>query len=211
MIRPKLSETQFDNVARYIGKHDIELVVSDFNGVLDNYYGTKYKFLEGVLGSEYRDKHFARLALRTDTAYIQNRNTTLEETVTEYYRDNAMTMSSDSKELFESGPDKSVITPEAKRFLGALTVPTVIFTAQNPEKIYQSVEREFLEGLHIGVKGSVVKPSIESLTEVLSEQGISANHTCMIGDGMIDDMLPAKLLGMHTVLISPFADIHISE
>jgi FMN phosphatase YigB (HAD superfamily) len=211
MISPKLSASQFECVAHRIDQQGVELVVSDFNGVLDDYYGTKYEFIGAVLGSEYQDQHFARLALQTDTAYIQDRRATLEDTITSYCQSNGIEMSADGKEILEVGPRKPVITPEARQFLGALSVPVVIFTAQKPERLYQSVEREFLEDLNIGVVASVVKPSVDSLAGVLSSRGVAANEACMVGDGLIDDLLPAKLLGMHTVLVSPFADMHVSE
>lgn len=211
MIQPKLSEAQFDTIARSVEDRGVELVVTDFNGVLDDYYGTKYEFLAGVLGDEHHDEHFARLALRTDMAYIEDRTATLEHTITTYCQSNDIEISADGKELLNAGPRQSVITPEARQFLGALSVPVVIFTAQKPERLYQSVEPDFLHDLNIGIMAPVAKPSVEGLITVLSARNVAANNACMVGDGLIDDILPAKLLGMHTVLVSPFADLHVSE
>jgi hypothetical protein len=210
MITPKLSEVQFDAISRHINTNGVELLVSDFNGVLDDYYGTKYEFLASVLGPQHRDQHFARLALQTDTAYISDRSATLEGTITSYCANNAITISRTGQALLETGPRKPEITGEAKKFLGDLTVPTVIFTAQSSERLYQSVGQEFLEDLGIGVVTSVAKPSVDALAAVLSARNTVSGVACMVGDGLIDDLLPAKLLGMQTLLVSPFADAHAS-
>jgi FMN phosphatase YigB (HAD superfamily) len=210
MIQPKPSKAQFDSIARYINEQGIKLVVSDLNGVLDDYYGTKFEFLEAVLG-DHREQHLARLAVQTDTAYIQDRKATLEDTINNYCREHNLELSADGKKMLEKGPKRSVVTPEAKQFLRSLTVPVVIFTAQRPEVLYQTIDQGFVESLGIGVRAPVVKPSVDSLVEVLSASGITASDACMIGDGLIDDLLPAKLLGVHTILVSPFADMHVSE
>lgn len=210
MIQPKPSKAQYDNITRYINEHGIKLVISDLNGVLDDYYGTKFEFLEAVLG-DHREQHLARLAVQTDTAYIQDRKATLEDTIHSYCRENGLELSADGEKMLEKGPKRSVVTPEAKQFLKSLTVPVVIFTAQRPEVLYQTIDQEFVESLGIGVKAPVAKPSVDDLMEVLSSRGVAAKDACMIGDGLIDDLLPAKLLDMHTILVSPFADLHVSE
>lgn len=50
------------------------------------------------------------------------------------------------------------------------------------------------------------KPSVKNLEKICDELGVLPKDTLMIGDNAVMDLMPAKLLGMTTLLINPFVD-----
>lgn len=55
------------------------------------------------------------------------------------------------------------------------------------------------------------KPSILNLLMICQEYSLSPNKVIMVGDNVAVDLLPAKLLGMETILISQHVDLFTSN
>jgi len=55
------------------------------------------------------------------------------------------------------------------------------------------------------------KPSIDLLEMILKDNNISKEECVVVGDDIIKDHMPAKLLGIKTVLYSKFVDKIISD
>jgi FMN phosphatase YigB (HAD superfamily) len=202
-----LSSEHYKSIEDYLKKHDIKLFVADFNGVLDNYYETKYSFLLDVLGKE-NEHHFAELVIFTDTEYINNRNATLDRSVRRFFDGHGIPFDERVKKELKKGEQRSHITPQAREFLLNLGIPYVIYTSQHSD-----VMRESMDGheaaLYSRDRTGNEKPSVANLQKILNEFELEPGQVCVLGDGLIDDLLPAKLLGMHTILVSPFADVSI--
>ena len=111
-----LQDTDFQRVKRYANKNSIDLLVLDFNGVLDDYYCRKYKFIYNLLEAE--QKHFLPdLILEIEKAYIVDRSSTIEQSVKAYFKNKNLIFGDAQKDKLASGMAHSEITPQALRFL----------------------------------------------------------------------------------------------
>jgi FMN phosphatase YigB (HAD superfamily) len=204
MINATVNQSQFEAIRAYLQQQEIELLISDFNGVLDDYYTQKYAFLSEVLGPD-NQEYLAALAVFTDTEYMVNRSATLEQSVEKFFANHGIAYTDATRAVLSRGGVKSFITAEAREFLAQLNVPFVIYTSQNAE-----VMAESLNGLQVDLysrdRTGREKPSVQNLEMILNDYNVTPERVCVLGDGLIDDLMPARLMGMKTVLISPFAD-----
>ena len=184
----------------YLVVNHVELLVSDFNGVLDNYYQLKYRHLMKLLGEGNR-AHFVDLALFTDTEYQVNRAASLEQSISKYFAKHNLPLDA---QLLASGMGEPQLTESAKQFLKNLEIPYIIYTAQPLETVARY--REVFAGDWISCEElGEPKPSANNLRTIRERYLVNPEHVCVVGDGLIDDLMPAHLLGMQTVLVSPFA------
>lgn len=203
MIPTIVGSSQFDAIHSYLKDEQVKLLITDFNGVLDDYYRQKYTLLSNVLGED--NQHLlAALAVFTDTEYLVNHNATLEQSIDTFFTHHGIEQDAATQAVLLRDKVASSLTDEAHDFLTQLAIPYVIYTSQNAATMKQS-----LRGLHADVysrdRTGREKPSIQNLEMILRDYDMSPEQVCVIGDGLIDDLMPARLIGMKTILISPFA------
>ncbi len=75
----------------------------------------------------------------------------------------------------------------------------------------QGISENFFEKIYSTQELRLKKPSTEILNEMMSENGLKAGECVFIGDSVVEDLLPAKVVGMRTVLVSEFVDEFITS
>ena len=198
-------DIDYNRIARYISEHDIKLVIFDFNGLLDDYYTQKLEHLRRILGPG-NEHYIPELLLGIERAYMMDRSATLEQSVEAFFRANEITMNADVQQQLKEPFQSSRLTDGARNFLDALDVPFVIYTAMTKEGAQQALGSAKYE-LFTRDAYQEDKPSIANLKVIVTRHGVQPSEVCVVGDGLIDDLMPASLMGMHTILVSPFAMI----
>jgi HAD superfamily hydrolase (TIGR01549 family) len=91
----------------------------------------------------------------------------------------------------------------------------VLLTSGNKENIKQLMEKygigKYIEKYYFTHELGMKKPSIDLLEMILKENNIDKEDCIVVGDDIIKDHMPAKLLGIKTVLYSKFVDNIISD
>ncbi len=70
---------------------------------------------------------------------------------------------------------------------------------------------KYFSKIYTAQDSGIEKPSVDALELILKENGLKGNECVMVGDDVTKDMLPAKLIGMKTVLLSSIVDHHIKQ
>jgi FMN phosphatase YigB (HAD superfamily) len=198
-----LQDTDFQRVKRYANKNSIDLLVLDFNGVLDDYYCRKYKFIYNLLEAE--QKHFLPdLILEIEKAYIVDRSSTIEQSVKAYFKNKNLIFGDAQKDKLASGMAHSEITPQALRFLKSLKINFVIYTSLSDDQVTASMG-DLGYDLYSRDQYAELKPSSKNLIHLSELYSVDNKKVCVVGDGLVDDLMPASLIGMHTILATPYA------
>ncbi|HEX6416272.1 MAG TPA: HAD hydrolase-like protein [Candidatus Saccharimonadales bacterium] len=205
MITKTASREQFAAIDTFLKQHDIKLLISDFNGVLDDYYVQKYAYLAELLG-EGHEMHLADFAVFTDTQYMADRTATLEQSLELFLEREILERPATTDDILQRGMHPARITSAAREFLERLSIPYVIYTSQGEAVITDSLGGYQADVYHRERTGRE-KPSTANLKMIAKDYGVPHEKVCVLGDGLIDDLMPARLLGMKTVLVSPFADV----
>lgn len=194
----------YNQITHYINKHDIKFIIFDLNGVLDNYYEQKTRLLIDILGPE-NTHYLPDLLLFIETEYIADRSATIERSFVRFFNDRQIEVSAEQWERLTRLRAVARLSSETKRFLDLLKIPFVIYTALTGDAARKAIgDRDY--ALFTRDKAREEKPSIANLRDILAENGFEPSESCVVGDGLIDDLMPAALLGLHTILISPYVN-----
>jgi len=71
--------------------------------------------------------------------------------------------------------------------------------------------KKYFSEVYITGELGLHKPSVEALERILKDQSLKASECIMIGDDVIKDLLPAKTLGIKTILLSEIVDEHAKD
>lgn len=197
-------QTDFKMIEDYIDEQSIKFVILDYNGVLDDYWKRKVQYVEGILGPEGK-AYLPDLMLEIDKQYMLDRSATIENSFIRFCVSRNISISEHQKLLLDQAMPLSLMTDTARDFLDRLKVPFVIYTSLNRDQAQRSIGIDRYS-LFTGDQLEESKPSIKNLKNILAQYGYNASDSCMVGDGLFDDLMPAKLLGMHTILVTPFVD-----
>jgi HAD superfamily hydrolase (TIGR01549 family) len=129
------------------------------------------------------------------------------------------------KTLLESGVKKELIKSALKIFGKeadeirikegffkiANNFKIIIFTSADKESIIKLLEKSSIKTDKIAFYDKIQKPSLRELKKVIIEQGLNPKETIYIGDDVLKDLLPAKKLGLTTVIISDYVDYNINK
>lgn len=203
---------EYAQILNYVKRHDVQLLVSDLNGVLDNYYAVKMKMLQRVLSDEYA--HLVpELFIFMEVMYRGDNSTSHEDAIRLFFHEQG---------IIYSGSEPIVIQEElrsVKIVEEALSMLRKIAEQIQHVVIYSSLPHDILSAICVSVRdaGSIslfsaqhpheAKPSVKNLRGILDTYNVPSSKACMIGDNLVDDLMPAKLLGMHAILVTPFADL----
>ncbi len=205
MQLPLLTISDYDAVRMYVNEHAIALLILDFNGVLDDYYTQKIIFLRSVL-EEHQARYLPELLLTIERAYMTDRSATVEQSVERFFAATDMPITGVQRNMLTRHKITSQLTGKAKAFLDSLEVPFVIYTALSRDQAEQSLGTSRYD-LFTRDQYQEDKPSIENLRVIMERYGVAPEQTCVVGDGLIDDCMPAALIGAHTILVSPYANV----
>ncbi len=204
----RLTTSDFVQIYKFLQDNNIKLLISDLNGVLDNYYDIKWNYLRELLGSNLIN-HFPELYVYIEKRYIANNAISIEQAIKEYFLKSKLSISTEQQLLLDKGMGLPTITTEAKRFLDSVYLPFVIFTSMTSDKAKKVLMNSTYE-----IVGSDInldkKPSILLLKTIIEKYKIKPSESCILGDGLIDDLMPASLIGAHTILVSPYSEILIN-
>lgn len=201
-----LVPSDFDKIKQFLHAHAIKLLIIDFNGVLDDYVQQKHAFLTDVLADNAH--HLPELFLAIERAYIADRTATIEQSFERFFEAKGLVITDEQREKLTRHMFESRLTEPARVFLDTLETPFTIYTALTREQAERALggaqydlftRDQYQEG----------KPSILNLQTIMQQHGVRPHETCVVGDGLTDDLLPASLLGAHTILISPHAELLI--
>ena len=91
----------------------------------------------------------------------------------------------------------------------------ILLTSGDKESIKQLMKKydvdKYIEKYYFTNELGMKKPSIDLLEMILKDNNISKEDCVVVGDDIIKDLMPAKLLGIKTVLYSKFVDKIISD
>lgn len=207
-----LSSEDYRRILDYAVGKSIKLIICDFNGVLDDYYIQKYNYIESVLGEDH-SAYMAELAVYTDIVYMSERATSIEDVIIRFYEMKGWKLDSRGLYALEKGVGKWHMTKEAEQFIRDSVGKTnlVIYTSQTSTSIKEAMPRDLpLAGIYSRDLTRQEKPSVTTLEMICRENRVQPHEVCVVGDGLIDDLMPAKLLGAYTILVTPFADTLLS-
>lgn len=202
-----LNSTHFKNIKKFLDDNDIRLLITDINGVIDNYYDIKFNFLSALLG-ESKLSDLPHLWTFIEQSYINNK-TSIESGARGFYESKNMTLDSRQQALLEAGMQRSKITAAATTFLDDLKIECILYTSMNSASTKSTLDGNDYK-VYFSEDSSVEKPSSIDLQYIIDQYNVSNNKVCMIGDGLIDDLMPASLFGIHTILVTPYAQELIS-
>jgi len=91
----------------------------------------------------------------------------------------------------------------------------ILLTSGNKESIKQLMKKygidKYIEKYYFTKELGMKKPSIDLLEMILKDNNIDKEDCIVVGDDIIKDHMPAKLLGIKTILYSKFVDNIISD
>lgn len=191
----------FQAIENFVAERNIKFLILDFNGVLDDYYQRKVSYLKDVIGVE-NEHHLADLILYIDKQYMLNRSATIEQSFDKFFESRKLPITNEQRNKLTKPRTSSRLTEPARQFLDALRTPFVIYTSLSTQQLAQATGVCQYE-TYTRDLAKEDKPSIANLEIILGKYGYAADETCVVGDGLIDDLMPASLLGIHTILVSP--------
>jgi len=91
----------------------------------------------------------------------------------------------------------------------------ILLTSGNKKSIKQLMKKygidKYIEKYYFTKELGMKKPSIDLLEMILKDNNIDKEDCIVVGDDIIKDHMPAKLLGIKTILYSKFVDNIISD
>lgn len=204
MLFRALSTNDFSRIEEYLHKNKIRLLICDLNGVLDNYYVHKEQLIKSILGETLSKSLFADIMIAIERDYMSDRSSTIESSITRFLREKGINLEQTQQNRNRKTIDDLSITADAKVFLDNLSVDIVIYTSM-PRSRATQLFTNTQPSLFCREDSDGQKPSVNDIRALMRKYRRSPNETCVVGDGLIDDLMPASLLGTHTLLTSPYA------
>ncbi len=191
---------------------DSKLYIFDINWVLDNLLQTKVRLISEIFNV--KDKiQLANVITALDRFYEKNKSSSLDDLLREslsyadinysdneiadfcnrYYIENTINMETINY-LEKLGKDKKIC----------------LYTSLWRNRINHLFWEypEFINHVKIFTKDDLdePKPSVKNLMYICAEYDVKFEDTILIWDNIVVDLMPAKLLWMKTILVSPFVD-----
>lgn len=205
-----------EDVIQYIKSNlkEIDLVIFDWNGVLDNQECAKRKLIRKVIGEAHKDIENSIL-VDIERNFEQKKELPFEQNLRLVFKQNNFQIEgTDLHELVSEFSEDILSSSKLQTLLGLRSyVRLAIYTSAN---LHIDAEMTLaLSDANVLVydRARLIeeKPSIKNLREICKTLGIVPERTMMIGDNPTQDLMPAKLLGMHTILMNPYVDYFSSS
>ncbi|MGC8586230.1 MAG: HAD family hydrolase [Candidatus Micrarchaeia archaeon] len=202
----------------------METIILDFNDTIDDNFEVKKEALEKTLKGFGKSKELIVKKvlveidrvdlLHPDWDMIKIVSTALMNIVPKIIEEKAVSIAS---EYMEYRAAHARLNPSFVKAAPALAkkFKIIILTSGNKEHIMQLMHKykisKYIEKFYFTNEIGLKKPSIELLEKVIKENKIDKNKCIVVGDDIIKDHMPAKLLGIKTILYSKFVDKLISD
>ena len=209
--------------------NNIKLIISDFDGPIHDLNATKiltFKTLCKLEGMEFnKSAHYTFLVL-IDQYYELNRCTDYKE-ITRYalekmnsvgiIRGSKKQIHNFSEKFYEKLkllliPNRPLLNTLSQIKTSQQDMKCVVYTSQ-----YSSFVLDFfsITGVDSGIFDKIYgkeeflesKPSLSNLEKICEDYSVKPFEVIMIGDSPVQDIMPAKFLGMRTWLVSPIVDM----
>lgn len=202
-----LTPEQYTAIGQYLADNDVRLLIADINGVLDDYYDIKFSFLNELLGVS-EAHNLPHLWTYIEQAYI-TKKMSIESGTKGYFASQKKPLDSRQEAVLAAGMKRSKITDSAINFLGELKIKYVLYTSMNSADTNLTLKNNKYN-VYTNNGLDIVKPSSVDLQNIIDKYKVRSDQVCMIGDGLIDDLMPASLIGLHTIIVTPYAQKLIS-
>jgi len=202
----------------------METIILDFNDTIDDNFEVKKEALEKTLKGFGKSKELIVKKvlveidrvdmLHPDWDMIKIVSTALMNIAPKIVEEKAVSIAS---EYMKYRAAHARLNPSFVKTAPALAkkFKIIILTSGNKEHIMQLIHKykisKYIEKFYFTNEMGLKKPSIELLEKVIKENKIDKNKCIVVGDDIIKDHMPAKLLGIKTVLYSKFVDKLISD
>jgi len=206
----------------------IRVVLFDFNGVLDKINEERIRAIEDVVEDidVNLKKHAAEVLVDIEMFDKYNPSDTMKNIVTK-----AFAKFLEKKEIknydAEKLSDKYTKAREKYKGIQGKTENVLKYLKSKGMKLFIVSHSKKADIMHLFMKHNISdnffdaiystqdlglkKPNMEILEKIIKENNLKPESCIFIGDNIIEDMLPAKAIGMKTVLISDFVDDFISN
>ncbi len=206
----------------------IKAVLFDFNGVLDKINEERLKSIESVLGEVDSNlkKHAAEVLVNIEMIDKYSPSDTMVKIVAKafvkffekkeirnYDAEKLSDMYMKAREKYKGIQDKA---ENVLKYLKDKGMKLFIVSHSKKSDILNlflkhNISDNFFDAIYSTQDLGLKKPNIEILEKIMKENNLNPENCMFIGDNIIEDMLPAKAIGMRTVLISDFVDEFISN
>ena len=191
---------------------DSKLYIFDINWVLDNLLQTKVRLINEIFNV--KDKiQLANVITALDRFYEKDKSSSLDLLLRESL--SYVDISYSDKEIADFGNryfSENIINIETINYLAKLSEDkkVCLYTSLWRNRINHLFWEypEFVNHVKIYTKDDLdePKPSVKNLIYICAEYDVKFEDTILIWDNIVVDLMPAKLLWMKTILVSPFVD-----
>jgi HAD superfamily hydrolase (TIGR01549 family) len=197
-------------------------LILDFNDTIDDNFAVKKEALTHVLKkSSADDLSIKKVLVEIDKIDLAHPDWSMEEIVATALKNilriegkKAIKIAKNYQEYRKkhSRLDTSFVKAAPKL---AKKFRIILLTSGNKENIKQLMKKygidKYIEKYYFTRELGMKKPSIDLLEMILKDNNIDKEDCVVVGDDIIKDHMPAKLLGIKTVLYSKFVDNIISD
>lgn len=171
------------------------------NGTLDNEQEAEIEAISKVFKGQSPGEIYINL-LRNDLKYPKwDYDDIIKESFKNYTRDIEKAL-----DLFKKNKK-----PKIKKFFikyikeNSKNYRFFVFSKESVESVKKRLEEagilQYIEKVY-----RLPKPSLDSLRKILEDNNLKVGDIIFVGDDPLLDLLPAKILGMKTVLVNSFVD-----
>jgi len=188
----------------------MKTIIMDFNDTIDNTAASELRALKKLIKAFKLKTIASELLINLNSMYLNSslsydkcvKKTLLKAGIKKELLSKAM-------KIFKAEADEIKIKAGFKEVLKNFNV--IIFTSASKEPIIKLLKKNDIKTNKFIFYDNIVKPSLKELKRALEENGLDARKTYYVGDDIIRDMLPAKELGMKTIIISDYVDYNINK
>lgn len=192
-----------------------ELFIFDVNGVLDDLYGVKEKIIRGITKDENLTK---KIIVAIERLYENNKASDPGEVICNALHLHDIKLDASKVAILRKNYFAlNKISEGVLNLLKDLGDKRIVclytsLTLKNLKKLYP-FPKWGLGKIQLFTQESFIerKPSINNLIKICSANNVKPEKTILFGDNVAVDLMPAKLLGMKTVLVSCYVDVLVSN
>ncbi len=191
-----------------------QLYIFDVNWVLDNLLETKIKLAKNILWL--KKEEIADFICSLDRIYELNKWTKLHKILSSYFKYNNK-ITNEQIKMFESMYySENIISPYKIEFINELSLyKKVCLYTSLPKIFFEKIIWDNLVNNNIRIytleSFQELKPSYNNLKTICLENECEPSKSILFWDNVIIDLMPAKLLWIRTVLVTPYLDEVIKE
>lgn len=197
-------------------------MILDFNDTIDDNFEVKREAMTKLLGAQGRGRNVDKVLVEIDKVDLMHPDWDMEKIVAAALKDVLPGVAeSEANEIAKKYMQyrlkharlNATFVKAAPKL--AKKYKIILLTSGNKEKVMELMQRykikKYIARFYFTRELGIKKPSIDLLERIIKENNIDRRKSIVVGDDVIKDHMPAKLLGMKTVLYSKFVDRVISD